>query len=105
LMKETAADLVERERLHKKAGQRLLRFVRRIEAINKDVAKLKEGAAAVRIEAKGQGYDAKALAQLVRDRARGADAVAVERDMLDLYAANVAGAEAMEAAGIIQPVA
>lgn len=62
-------------------------FVERIEAQTARIKDETEARKAIFAEAKGRGYDGKALRQIVKDRARRPDDIAEEQAVLDTYKA------------------
>ena len=63
----------------------LRQFIERIEQLNAEIADLTETRKEVFTEAKGEGYDVKAIRKLIAIRKRRADDVAEEEAILDMY--------------------
>ena len=62
-------------------------FIERIEAQTARIKDETEARKSIFAEAKGRGYDGKALRQIVKDRARRPDDIAEEQAVLDTYKA------------------
>lgn len=62
-------------------------FVERIEVQTARIKDETEARKEIFAEAKGRGYDGKALRQIVKDRARKPDDIAEEQAVLDTYKA------------------
>ena len=79
---------------HKVSAGELRQFVERyerLEAEKKDIAdQLKE----VMAEAKGRGYDTKAMRKLIADRKKAPDQLAEEEAVLEMYRAALEGGAA-----------
>lgn len=67
------------------ASAELRAFVERIERLNAEEKDIKDAKKEVFAEAKGRGYMVMAIRQLVKLRARDADAVAEEEAVLEMY--------------------
>ena len=63
----------------------LRQFIERIEQLNAEISDLNETRKEVFTEAKGEGYDVKAIRKLIAIRKRRADDVAEEEAILDMY--------------------
>lgn len=67
------------------AAQELRQFVERVERIEVDQKALADDKKEVYAEAKGRGYDTKALRKIVAERKANADDLAEFESVLDLY--------------------
>lgn len=67
------------------ASDELRQFVERIERLNGEKKDVSDQVKEVKAEAKGRGYDVKALNAVIKRRAKGRDAIAEEDAVLDLY--------------------
>lgn len=65
----------------------LRQFIERWEYLDADRSDIVEQQKEVMTEAKGRGYDGRAMRRLIADRKRKADDVAEEAAILDLYKA------------------
>ena len=74
----------------------LCSFVERVERIDKEIKALNEGKKEVYAEAKGKGFDAKVLKEILRLRKQDKDERDEQESLLDLYL------RAMESAGSSQ---
>ncbi|WP_323021201.1 DUF2312 domain-containing protein [Pararhodobacter sp.] len=86
-MRETDADREVRARAYDVTAEELRSFVERIEAQNLRIAEEADVRKEVFAEAKGRGYDTKALRKIVALRKRKPDEIAEEEAVLDLYKA------------------
>lgn len=86
-MRETDADRAVRERAYDVTADELRSFVERIEAQNLRIAEEADVRKEVFAEAKGRGYDTKALRKIVALRKRKPEDIAEEEAVLDLYKA------------------
>ena len=66
-------------------AEELRQFVERIEQLNVEKANIADQTKEVFAEAKGRGYDTKALRRLIAIRKRRADELAEEEAILDMY--------------------
>lgn len=62
-------------------------FVERVERLNREKADIAEQTKEVFAEAKGHGYDTKALRKIIALRKRNADDIAEEQAVLKMYGA------------------
>ena len=72
-----------------KPNSRLPEFIRRLENMDEEIGALREDRKAIVDEAKADGFDAKALARLIRDRRakeKNPDKFRAENDAYDVYA-------------------
>lgn len=60
-------------------------FVERIEAQNAAIKDETEARKEIFAEAKGRGYEGKALRRIIKDRARKPDDIAEEEAIIDMY--------------------
>jgi len=67
------------------AGERLKSFIERIERLEEEKRALAEDIKEVYAEAKGSGFDAKIMRQLIRIRKRDQDELDEEETLLDVY--------------------
>lgn len=63
----------------------LLRFVERIENLEQDAKNIAEDIKEVYSQAKAQGYDPKYIKQCIKLRAKDADQLAEEDELLEMY--------------------
>jgi uncharacterized protein (UPF0335 family) len=84
-MKETAEDRAAKAKALGSTGQRILEYINRYEAEEADKIEAAARMKAVMEEAKGEGYNTKALKKIIADRKRNADEVREEEDTLRLY--------------------
>ena len=75
------------------AGERLRSFIERLERLNEEIRALNSDKSEIYAEAKGTGFDAKVMRQLIRERAMDSDDLDEHNALLDLYrrAVEVAG--------------
>lgn len=66
-------------------GQELRSFIERIERLEQEKAEIAEQAKEVFAEAKGRGFDTKAMRRILSLRKRSSDDVAEEEAIVDLY--------------------
>lgn len=76
--------------LTQSAQEKLAQFVQRIERLEEEKANTAGDIKEVYAEAKGLGYDTKALRAIIRDRKKDAEERETEREMVDLYAGALA---------------
>ena len=67
------------------AGERLRSFIERIERLEEEKRALAADIKEVYAEAKGTGFDAKTMRQIIRIRRMDKDDVAEEETLLDIY--------------------
>ena len=84
-MKNTAADVAVRDRAYAVSADELRQFVERAEQLAAEKRDLSEQEKEVFSEAKGRGYDTKALRKIIAMRKRKPDDLAEEAAILDLY--------------------
>lgn len=66
-------------------AEELRQFIERLEQLRAERDDVNDRIREVMAEAKGRGYVPKVIRRIVADRKRGADAVAEEEAILDLY--------------------
>ncbi len=71
------------------AGQRLMSFIERIERLEEEKAALMEDIKEVCAEAKGVGFDVKAIRKLVKLRKMDSEKRTEEQQILELYASAI----------------
>ncbi len=86
-LKNTAADAAVRDQVYEATANELRQFVERFERLDAEKRDLTEDQKQVMAEAKGRGYDTKALRKIIALRRRDKDEVAAEEAILDLYKA------------------
>ncbi|PYE80402.1 DUF2312 domain-containing protein [Pseudoroseicyclus aestuarii] len=86
-MKQTAEDEAVTGKLLAAAAQELRQFVERYERLAAEKQDIADQMKEVMAEAKGRGYDTKALRRLIALRKRDPDDVAEEEAILDMYKA------------------
>ncbi|KPU84839.1 hypothetical protein JI58_01250 [Marinosulfonomonas sp. PRT-SC04] len=84
-MKETAADRGVTDAVYRVSADELRAFVERIERLDAEKKDLAEAQKEVMAEAKGRGYDTKALRKIIAMRKRDAQDLAEEEAVLDMY--------------------
>ncbi|OLS50390.1 DUF2312 domain-containing protein [Rhodovulum sulfidophilum] len=84
-MKETPQDEAVREKTYRVAADELRGFIERFETLAEEKAAIGDQQTAVMAEAKGRGYDTKALRRLIALRKRHAEDIAEEEAVLQLY--------------------
>ncbi|NAZ37176.1 GapR family DNA-binding domain-containing protein [Rubellimicrobium sp. CFH 75288] len=84
-MKETAEDRAAKAKALGSTGQRILEFIHRYEAEESDKIEAAARMKAVMEEAKGEGFNVKAIKKIIADRKRSPDEVREEEDTLRLY--------------------
>ena len=84
-MRETPEDEAVRERVVSIAARELRQFVDRYERLEEEKKDISDQAKEVLAEAKGRGYDVKALKKLIALRKRDPQEVSEEESILDLY--------------------
>ena len=84
-MKQTDADKAVINKVVSAAGDELRAFVERIERLDEERRELGGHITEVYAEAKGRGYDVKAIRKIVAIRKRKPEDVAEEQAVLDIY--------------------
>lgn len=84
-MKETDADREVRDGTYRAAGTELSSFIERIERLEVEKKDIADQVKEVYAEAKGRGYDAKAMRALIALRKKDKDQVAEEEAVLEMY--------------------
>jgi len=84
-MKETDADREVAEACYRVTAAELRQFVERFERLDAEKQEIADLQKEVMAEAKGRGYDTRALRQIIRERKRDKDDLAEEQAVLDLY--------------------
>lgn len=84
-MKETAADLEVRDRAEVNAAKELRQFVERIEMLEAEKKQVSLEQASVFAEAKGRGYNAKAMHHVIKLRKLRPDELAEQEAVITLY--------------------
>ena len=84
-MKETEADKAVAYAAYSVTGDELRQFIERYEQLAAEKSDVSERQKEVMAEAKGRGYDTKAIRQLIALRKRKPDDIAEEQAVLDLY--------------------
>ena len=85
LMKETDADREVRDRAYRVTAGELRSFVERFERLDAEKKDIADQQKEVMAEAKGRGYDTKALRKLIALRKREPDDIAEEEAVLGMY--------------------
>lgn len=70
-------------------GAELRQFIERIESVESDIKDLQDDRKAIYAEAKGRGFDTKALRKLVSIRKQDPEKRAEENAILDLYGSAI----------------
>ncbi len=70
---------------HRAAGEELRQFIERFERLDAEKKDIAEGQKEVMAEAKGRGYDTKALRQIIALRKKTPDDIAEETAVLEMY--------------------
>jgi len=86
-MKSTPEDDAVRQRAYDVTADELRQFVERFEQLDAEKKDIADQQKEVMAEAKGRGYDTKALRKIIALRKRKPDEVAEEEAFLDLYKA------------------
>ena len=84
-MKETAEDVAVRDHAYSVTADELRQFVERYEHLESEKKDITDQQKEVMAEAKGRGYDVKAIRKLIALRKRKPDEIAEEQAVLDLY--------------------
>jgi len=84
-MKETDADQGVRDRAYRVAAAELRQFVEHFERLDAEKKDIADQQKEVMAEAKGRGYDIRALRQIIRERKRDKDDLAEEQAVLEMY--------------------
>jgi uncharacterized protein (UPF0335 family) len=84
-MKNTDADKAVISKVVSAAGEELRAFVERIERLDEERREVGGQITEVYAEAKGRGYDVKAIRKIVAIRKRTPEDVAEEQAVLDIY--------------------
>lgn len=84
-MKETPADVAERDRVFRASRDELLGYVERVERLAVQQAELKDDVAFVFAEAKSRGYDVPALKRIIKERKGDPEKLAQAREITDFY--------------------
>lgn len=69
------------------AVEQLRAIVERIERVNAEIADLKQDSKEILLEAKGNGFDVKAIRKIVAIRSKDPEKLAQEESVVDTYAA------------------
>lgn len=88
-MKETAADAEVRESAYRKTAGELRSFVERVEKLEADKADLASDVKDVYAEAKGRGYDTKALREVIKIRRQDSAERAEQQAVIEVYLASL----------------
>ena len=72
---------------HKAAAEQIRAYIERYERLEAEKQDIADQQKEVMAEAKGNGFDVKALRRIIRDRKRDADDLAEEQAIVDLYKA------------------
>ena len=67
------------------AGQELRQFIERYERLEAEKKDIADGQKEVMAEAKGRGYDPKAMRKIIAERKRDANDLAEEEAVIDMY--------------------
>lgn len=86
-MKETDADRSVRDGVYTVAADELRAFIERFERLEAEKKDIMDGMREVMAEAKGRGYDTKALRKVISLRKRDKDDIAEEEAVLEMYKA------------------
>ncbi|WP_066598937.1 DUF2312 domain-containing protein [Celeribacter halophilus] len=84
-MKETDADREVRDNTYRVTADELRSFVERFETLEVEKKEIADQQKEVMAEAKGRGFDTKALRKLIALRKKSADEIAEEEAILDMY--------------------
>jgi uncharacterized protein (UPF0335 family) len=84
-MKNTPEDSAVMQRAYDVTADKLLRFIERFERLEDEKREIADLQKEVMAEAKGRGYDTKALRKIIALRKRKPDDIAEEEAVLDLY--------------------
>jgi uncharacterized protein (UPF0335 family) len=84
-MRETQDDRKVRDAAYAVTADVLRQFVERYEALEAEKKDIADQMKEVMAEAKGRGYDTKALRKVIAMRKRSADDLAEEEAMIDMY--------------------
>ncbi|MGY6695377.1 MAG: DUF2312 domain-containing protein [Roseinatronobacter sp.] len=84
-MKETPEDKAVRDQVYSVTADELRQFVERYEHLEAEKKDITDQQKEVMAEAKGRGYDVKALRKIIALRKRKPDEIAEEQAVLDLY--------------------
>lgn len=84
-MKETEADKAVSDTVYRTAADELRQFVERMERLDAEKKDIADQSKEVMAEAKGRGYDTKALRKIIAERKRDSNDVAEEQAVLDMY--------------------
>lgn len=86
-LKSTPADDAVKQQVYDVAAEELCQFIERYEQLETEKKDITDQMKQVMAEAKGRGYDTKALRKIIALRKRKPDEVAQEQAVLDLYKA------------------
>ncbi len=84
-MKSDADFEAARDTAYRVTAAELRQFVERFERLDAEKQDIADQQKEVMAEAKGRGFDTKALHQIIRERRRDKDDLAEEQAVLDLY--------------------
>ncbi len=84
-MKETAADKEVRDSTLRVAAGELRQFIERLERLDAEKRDIADQQKEVMAEAKGRGYDVRAIRKIIAERKRDVNDLAEEQAVLDLY--------------------
>jgi uncharacterized protein (UPF0335 family) len=79
------AEIGHNSESYRVTAEELRGFIERIERLDAEKAEILDGVKEVKAEAKARGYDAKALAEVIRRRKRDREAVKELDAIIDLY--------------------
>ena len=84
-MRETSADRKVKEDAYRVTADELRQFIERAEQLAAEKRDISDQQKEVFAEAKGRGYDTKAIRKIIAMRRRNADDIAEEQAVLDMY--------------------
>ncbi len=84
-MKETDADREVRDKTYRVTAEELRNFIERFERLELEKKDIADQQKEVMAEAKGRGYDTKAMRKLIALRKKTADEIAEEEAILEMY--------------------
>lgn len=84
-MKESADDRATRDRIERTAADELRQFIERFEQLEAEKKEVAGQQKELMAEARGRGYDTKAMRKIIALRKRRPDEIAEEEAILEMY--------------------
>lgn len=88
-MKETEADREVKTKVEETTGAELRQFIERVERLEEEKKEIADQVKEVFAEAKGRGFDVKAIRQIIRERKQDPNTLAEQEAIVDMYKAAI----------------